>query len=58
MNKFKEGEHDKIFHFTKQYANLYHVLCKSTKSFLKKLNHGIQIKLIPLWVNNSTFYYE
>ena len=56
-DKFKEGEHDKIFHFTKQYANLYHVLCKSTKSFLKKLNHGIEIRLIPLWVNNSTFYY-
>ena len=54
--KFKIGEHDKIFHFTKEYTNLYHVLCDSTLNFLNKLDHGIPIKLIPLWVNSSNFF--
>ena len=53
--KFKLGEHDKIFEFTKEYTNLYHVLCKSTKNLLEKLNHNIEIKLIPLWVNDKVF---
>jgi hypothetical protein len=54
--KFKKGEHDKIFHFTKEYTNMYHVLCDSTLNFLNKLDHGIPIKLIPLWVNSSNFF--
>jgi len=56
-DKYLEGEHDKIFHFIKRYANLYHVLCKSTETFLKKLDHGIEIRLIPLWVNDNVFYF-
>tara|TARA_A100001015_G_scaffold253751_1_gene294162 strand:+ start:2172 stop:5402 length:3231 start_codon:yes stop_codon:yes gene_type:complete len=54
--KYKLGEHDRIFHFTKEYVNLYHVLCNSTYKFLKNLNHNINIKLIPLWINNSDFF--
>ena len=53
--KYKLGEHDKIFEFTKEYTNLYHVLCKSTKNLLEKLNHNIEIKLIRLWVNDKVF---
>ena len=54
--KYKMGEHDKILHFTKEYTNMYHVLCESTLTFLNKLDHGIPIKLIPLWVNSSNFF--
>jgi hypothetical protein len=54
--KFKKGEHDKIFHFTREFVDLYHVLCNTTFDFLIKLDHKIPIKLIPLWVNSSVFF--
>ena len=55
-DKYKKGEHNKIFHFTREFVDLYHVLCNTTFDFLIKLDHKIPIKLIPLWVNSSVFF--
>ena len=46
--KFKTGEHQPIFNFTKEHVNLYHAICEPTAKFLKTLNHNIKITQIPL----------